>query len=269
MHPLVRWIALRVINSLNLKGTRELSTADQLSSTEADYMDVSGDGYVSPLDALRVINHLNQQAPSPLSLKLSLDKDTGNSAVDFVTSEASVNVLLSETIIPLEAKVWRNGKEIVPIVSPDGRRFQIEPSLFTSFQEGQNDFTVMVWDSSNRLAISRLSFTYDVTFPDVSALKLPEGYDTGVSDIDGVTKHDVIPLRGTATVGDHIRLTVDDVVLLDGVSTGSYEATTPILENGKHEIRLVVTDLAGNARSFFKEIFVDKLVPPDRVCFWR
>lgn len=59
-HFVVSMDALRVINSCNSDGPRELAppTGTQLA---APYYDVDGDSYIAPIDALLILNYLNAQ----------------------------------------------------------------------------------------------------------------------------------------------------------------------------------------------------------------
>ena len=49
---------LRIINDLNSSGSRELSSPDQRDVPPC--LDVNNDRYVSPVDALLIVNYLNQ-----------------------------------------------------------------------------------------------------------------------------------------------------------------------------------------------------------------
>ena len=51
--------AVSIVNELNSKGARELTSRDVPINM---FVDTSGDGFVSPMDALLVINHLNSSA---------------------------------------------------------------------------------------------------------------------------------------------------------------------------------------------------------------
>ena len=52
--------AIQVINDLNFRGSRTLPTPPEPPDAPAPFLDVDGDGVTSPLDALIVINWLNE-----------------------------------------------------------------------------------------------------------------------------------------------------------------------------------------------------------------
>ena len=142
------------------------------------------------------------------------------------------------------------------------------PAAGTSYSglgEGSHTFSVKASDAVGNTDASAASYTWsiDVTPPAVSMPDLTDASDTGVSQIDNVTKDPTPSFTGTAEDGATVELLRDDVVVDSATATGGVWAfTSEALAEGTYSFTARATDAAGNdATSTLLSVVVDLTNP--------
>ncbi|MFC7663293.1 Ig-like domain-containing protein [Methylorubrum suomiense] len=190
-------------------------------------------GNVSPTTSLSFV--LDRTAPSAPSLVLG--SDTGASASDGVTRDATVVVAAGEPGGSLRYTV-----DGVAVTTYDP----------TALADGTHTVAVTQTDAAGNVSpTTSLSFVLDRTAPSAPSLVL--GSDTGASASDGVTR-DATVVVAAGEPGGSLRYTVD------GVAVTTYDPTA--LADGAHTVTVTQADAAGNASPTTSLSFVlDRLAP--------
>ena len=137
--------ALLIVNDLNTRGARQLS-----DPTEGDapppYYDVSGDGWLTSLDALQVVNWLNANMSGESEAAI------GRSMVNIST--APVNLLTASTSVADEAVPQTVGQSPIEYDSMDDYYTQAADEVLTLWFNRSSLERAELLDESNSAAIA-------------------------------------------------------------------------------------------------------------------
>jgi len=171
------------------------------------------------------------------ALTAGLQKDTGTSASDGVTSLAT---LQGTSAAGVTIRLSEAGKLLASGTAASTGAWVVTPAGLT---QGAHAITVAASDLAGNTTTTTVSFTYDTLAP-VLSMALVE--DTGSSAVDHVTASDA--LHGTAEANALVTLTEGTATLgtvrADG--TGAWSFTPSGLAAGVHTVTAAETDLAGN-----------------------
>jgi membrane-associated phospholipid phosphatase len=189
-------------------------------------------------------------------VELTLVHDTGASATDRITNDASVLVHASDDghfvrlTAQLDANIGWRSQDILPLLDADGS-FVLDRAALSGlagrfgFKDGSHDLTVSATDDHGHTTRTSLHFVLDGKIDGGASVGLDWSSDTGYRG-DGRTETAVVGLIGraeafaTVEVGG-IEETAD--------ARGNFVIADLMLEVGQHDYAVHVTDVAGNTNT--------------------
>lgn len=193
---------------------------------------------------------IDRTAPTTEVIDVSLSPDTGESASDWVTSNAQVTFSGS-----LSAALG-NG-ERVEVSLDNGASFSVATAAvgdtgwtLQGTLVGSNTLKARVVDlAGNTGAAFTKSYALDTVAPSAPSIPdLDAASDTGSSASDNITGDTTPTFSGTAEVGATVRLYDGATEIGSAVAAaGTWNVTSAALDSGVHSITAVATDRAGNA----------------------
>ncbi len=234
---------LRVINDLNLNGPRPLNVPFDNASLTAAYFDVDGNETIDPLDALIIVNRLNLQ-PTTRDLDLALANDSGDSANDLLTNDASVQGQLAASDATLTSARARWNRGVVFDLPVDNTgHFNLDSAALPNFTDGNIQFTIYVTDSSGADALRRLRFQLDTTPPAVLFNLAPTSDSGQIGDLE--TEFARITITGNTEAGASLKLVQTDASALVSNRGDFFFPNVPLVPNS-NLVTLRARDHAGN-----------------------
>ena len=198
---------------------------------------------------------LDNTVPAAGTLSFANLTDTGSSASDFITKDATFDLALA-------GQETATGTTVAYQVSLNGGTFAATSPNLSNLADGDYVFRAVVTDAAGNSSTSNtIEVKVDNTPPAAGTLSFANLTDTGSSASDFITKDATfdLALAGQETATG---TTVAYQVSLNG---GTFAATSPNLSNladGDYVFRAVVTDAAGNSStSNTIEVKVDNTVP--------
>lgn len=166
---------------------------------------------------------LDRSAPDALGLALA--SDTGTSATDKITSNATLTITGKET-----------GATLSYIVDGGTASASFDPDALA---DGEHTIEVIQTDAAGNVSdATELTFTLDKT---VATPTLALTSDTGKSATDKITSNGALTITGKET-GATLSYIVDG-----GTASSPYDPSA--LANGTHTVKVLQTDVAGNVSS--------------------
>lgn len=262
-------------------------------------LDVSGDGVVSPLDVLQIINELNANGPGPLAPPtgpvesfFDTNGDCNISAIDALLVVNALNddrdgpqataSLQNDTgpggttntdLITSDATIVGTVTDITGIgaleIEIDGGArigIAVDPDGSFSFTpdvtDGPHTIKLIATDGVGNEGMSQFSFTLDTTPPTLDNFGLTPATDTGISNSDNVTRLSDVTLTGDTESGATVTLSQGGQVIGTEVASNSVSFGVTGLTHGPHSFQATPEDVAGNVgTSVDVEITVDTVVP--------
>jgi hypothetical protein len=186
-------------------------------------------------------------APAAPTIALAAASDTGSSAVDGLTSDATPT--LSGTAEARATVTIFDGTTVLGTTVAD----KSGAWSFTSgtLADGSHSLTAQATDRAGNLGIASaaVGITVDTTAPAAATLDLATASDSGSNSTDNITSDTTPTLTGTAEAGATVTIrdgtTVLGTVIAD--ATGAWSFTSSTLSEGSHSLTAVATDAAGNS----------------------
>ena len=233
-------------------------------AASAYYVDSSGDDLVTPVDALLVINALNDALPVP-TIDLGLLADNGVSSTDLITNDPRIRGSAIPAASPIvSAKIRVNRDVVVVLPVDDSGNFNFDPRSLPDLVEGATRIGVAVTLATGRTGLRHIRFNYDATPPAFVLPHLAIADDSGWSNSDNVTKIVSPRLQAEAEEGSQLVVHFAGQLIADLNSTGSWETQLPALIDGSYEVTASATDIAGNVSQtgFPVIVTIDTVSPP-------
>jgi Bacterial Ig-like domain/von Willebrand factor type A domain/Bacterial Ig domain len=194
--------------------------------------------------------------------RLLRDTAIANTNQDSITADATIVGQVSDTSRIVE---FRAGLDQTPVsqyadllsLLQADRTFVLTPDQLATLAGGQltdgmHTLHLQAKDAyGNQSSIFDLSFILDTTTSIPQDLDLPDRDDTGVSQVDNITRINAFTITGTAEANAQVQLLVDrqPTGTTTASATGQWSIHTSPLADGLHVISAIATDVAGNRSS--------------------
>ena len=251
--------ALVVINKLN-RADPNLSFLDPVGLNP--YYDTDGDFSLSPLDALTVINGINQSVGGVVASS-NLLADTGVSNSDRITNNpVLVGSFEAQSGLSYSAKARLDRGAVVDVTIDSSHRIFFDPTTSGQVLDGDRDAKILVVGTDGSVGITRLAFRLDTIAPVLSSVSLFPADDTGVSNIDGITRLSNPRIFVAGSEGDFLTVRLGDRLEYQGQTDGNLILPSNAGTDGLFRLEVVANDLAGNSSTKTSDIVIDTVVPP-------
>lgn len=276
---------------------RELLVSDFTNPLNA--LDVSNDGVVSPLDALQVINDLNQNGSrklttptGPVEFFVDTNADCNITPIDALliinainadSDGPSVTVALQNDTAPgnatnndqvtSDATLVGTATDLTGISRLEaaingGPRSELPIARDGSFAlsptlaDGLHQISFFATDGVGNEGSAQISITLDTTPPTIDGFGLTPDTDTGTSNTDGVTNLSDVTLEGNTETGATVTLSLAGQVIDTQVASSPVRFNVTGLADGDHSFQAIAEDVAGNiGASVDADIVVDSIAP--------
>ena len=219
------------------------------------FIDTNGDGFVSPIDALVVINQLNVDDSGPgVQVSLVTDSAAEGTNNDGVTNDPTIGGRLFDPAGIRRAFISVDGGPSVALdVTGDGR-FTFDPQLpLDGSADGTHTFHVIAEDTLGNVSAPTTVEIELDTIGPAVNVGLDQASDTGVVG-DGITTADSIVLVGTTEPNAFVKL-IGETTSGQADASGQFEFQDIALDPGRNQIRLFATDFVGNAKELEVSVF--------------
>ncbi|MDN5882843.1 MAG: Ig-like domain-containing protein, partial [Nitrosospira sp.] len=192
-------------------------------------------------------------------LNAALATDTGSSATDGVTSDASIagtvsdNVAVTSLLARFDATLPAQYKEIFSSVQANGAlaltTAQLTAINGTALADGAHTLHLIAMDQAGNTQSFNLQFTLDTSAPDSPSIRLAAGDDSGSAADDNITNIAAPRIDVSAETETAIRLYMN-ALLVNGIRSGpetQYQLDT--LADGAYSLSATAEDPAGNVSS--------------------
>jgi hypothetical protein len=200
---------------------------------DAPRFDVTADGVLAPLDALRVINALNNDTTPP-TVSAALRTDTGRSNSDLLTSDPTIFGRAIDVDTGIEhVRVSVDGGPIRTVpVGPDGS-FEVKPLATDGSADGERRLQVWTVDGkANVSAPFEFMVRLDTTAPAAPSIDLSRGSDTGAIG-DRATAFGRVTIVGSTEASAEVRVPVLNLSSLAN-TTGTFQLPGVDLATGQN-----------------------------------
>lgn len=197
---------------------------------------------------------------APTSVTANLGNDTGEFSNDWVTKEGRLS--LNGTVeagctltVTIDGRVYTVADGLT--INADGSwSFAMQNAL----ADGTYDVEILATDVAGNTTVLEKQVTVDTITHIEGGLAV--GSDTGGSSNDGITNNKTPVIEGTAEENSKVVVTINGV---DYETTtdefGRWRVSVNELADGKYDVVMVVTDLAGNTAKATDTITIDTVEP--------
>ncbi len=207
---------------------------------------------------------------TPPVLSAHLADDTGRSALDNITSDATVTGSLTSTnpLVSFQAQLDQSAVTDVT-ATLSGTTFTIPAALLAQMNggplaDGKHTLTLIARDTNgNQAQPVTLSFILMTTAPTPVTPQLLASSDTGISNSDGITRITTPTFSVKAPANAIVRLYSDGTLV--GTATannGPVFITTVSLSAGPHQITATAEDVAGNVSAAAAPVTIQIVTTP-------
>ena len=218
----------------------------------AGFYDVDGDGFVSPIDALKVINRLNF-GNQPPTIHADLLRDTapgGETDNDRKTYDSTINGVVADDTGPNMNLVYEiDGSLPIPLDVSDDGSFVFQPSMSDgTLLDGSHEVILRATDAEGMTTTATVSFLLDATAPSIPAFALAEGSRLS-PDNPALTQLSSVAIHGLTDPGQIVTLLqTNSVTVAD--QTGVFSFSGLETPDGVSAFTTVVEDEVGNESQF-------------------
>jgi large repetitive protein len=244
--------------------TTSALTPDGVFTLTARVTDLAGNVSTIGAGLAVTIDTVAPTALAPGSLDLVAASDSGRSAVDNITNDATPTIAVSGTVNGDLIGLSESGTTVASGTANGTNPFELTTS---TLGQGAHSIVASIIDTAGNQGAtsSALSLTVDTVAPTAGTPNLVAGSDLGRSSTDDITKDNTPTITSTSEA-------LADTDFFDGATplasndannSGLATITAAAMSDGVHAITATATDVAGNvsAASSGLSITVDTGVP--------
>ena len=250
---------LDVLQIINELNTNGPGPLPQGGNVEG-FFDTNGDCNISAIDALQVVNALNDDRTGPQAVAM-LQNDTGpggTTNADLITSDPAIVGMVTDLTGVASLQIEIDGGPRIAIAVNQDGSFSFTPDL----EDGPHTIRLIGVDGVANEGVTEFSFTLDTTPPVLDNFGLTAATDTGISNSDNVTKLSDVTLAGDTESGATVTLSQGGQVIGTEVAGNSVSFSVTGLTSGSHSFQATPEDVAGNdGLPVDVEILVDTVAP--------
>ncbi|ENP6450873.1 non-fimbrial adhesin SiiE [Salmonella enterica] len=198
---------------------------------------------------------------SDLSIDLLDADDTGESAVDNITSVTKPRFVIGNVPADIDTVVIRINGVSYPVTANGNNLWEFQVPV--ALNDGVYEAVVVFRDIAGNTSETKLPFTIDTTTS--VSVRMEPASDTGSSNSDNLTNKQNPKFEGTAEPNAKLVITIVDdksgrEVLKQTITVGAdgnWSVTPNILPDGMYTINVVATDVAGNTAQTQERFTID------------